>query len=302
MQEYLDQIGANINVAFSGLFFTLIWTRILMMSVMIPFIFGKPVPRYVALAASLAMAFFVYPNIVPGMPPPISDDILLLVMLYLKEAFYGFCIGMSVSIIFHSFTSVGQMIDNQRGVSIARVLIPQLGEQGSIFGAFLFQFGIVIYFLIGGHLAFLDSFFMSYATLPVMDFPIVGPGLFPMIDLFIRITAEVIYIALQMSAPVIIAILLADIILGIANRIAPQINVWMLGFQLKGYIGVLLLFLSITMIGDQMSKYTMKSDGYADQVIEFLQGKVPVQVPDAPPEELGLPNFLDSAPPVKTIP
>ena len=72
-----------------------------------------------------------------------------------------------------------------------------------------------------------------------------------------RITGEVIYIGIQMAAPVIIAIFFVDIILGIANRIAPQINVWMLGFTLKGYVGVLLLFISITMISDRIVYYSI---------------------------------------------
>lgn len=300
MQEFLNRIGINVNIAFHLIFLSLIWVRVLATVAVLPFLFGKPVPRYVAVAASMVLAVFVYPCIVPSAPLPLNEDILALVVLYLKEAFYGLAIGMSVAIIFHAFMSVGQMVDNQRGMSIARVLIPQLGEQASVSSLFLYQMGIVIYLSLGGHRLFFNSFYHSFVALPVLEFPVAGPGMFPLMDLFIRITGQVIYIAIQMAAPVIIAIFFADMILGIANRVSPQINVWMLGFTLKGYIGILLLFVSITMIGDQMGRQSLISNRYADQVIELLKGRVPL-VPEVPMPEEGLPRPEGGPPPVRSI-
>jgi flagellar biosynthetic protein FliR len=190
------------------------------------------------------------------------------------------------------------MIDNQRGMSIARVLIPQLGEQGSMSGTFLFQFGLVIYLTIGGHRIFLQSFFNSFVSLPILEFPKAGPGLFALMDLFIRISGEVFLIAIQLAAPVIIAIFVADIILGVANRVAPQINVWELGFNVKGYIGILLLFVSLTLIADQIRYLSLKSNMNADRVIEHLQGRAEIPGEEAPPPEEGRIKPEASPPPV----
>lgn len=301
LQDVLARVGVTIDVAFSLIFLSLVWVRVLAMASVIPFITGKPVPRSVLVGASMVMALFVFPNIVPHQPAPLADDLLKLFMLYIKEVFYGISIGFAVALLFYGLESAGQMIDNQKGMSIARVLIPQLGEQGSLTGMFLFQLAIVIYLAIGGHRLFFESFFMSFQTLPVLDFPVAGPGLFPMMDLFIKISGEVLFIALQLAAPVIIAIFVADIILGIANRVAPQINVWELGFNIKGYVGLLLLFVSVTMIGDQIKYYAMKSNSYSEQVIEHLQGKAQVEgaVPETGPEE-GLPKPESAPPPVIT--
>ncbi len=301
MDDFLGQLGVNVNVTFHLIFFSLVWVRVLMMASVLPFIFGKPLPKYVVVAVSMALAVFVYPAIVPSVPPPLPEELIVLVMLFVKEAFYGFIIGMSVAVIFHAFASVGQMIDNQRGMSIARILIPQLNQQGSLSGIFLFQLGIVLYLVGGGHLIFFNSFFMSFTVLPVMGFPSVGPGLYPLVDLFMNLTGEVIYIALQMSAPVIIAIFMADIILGIANRIAPQINVWMLGFTLKGYVGILLLFIAITMIGDQMIVYSKKANRYTDEAIRLMEGKVPEDAPQLISPEEGLPKSEEGVPKVESF-
>ncbi len=287
MQEILSRIGVNIDVAFSLIFLSLIWVRVLGMASVIPFLTGKPVPRYVVVGFSMVLAIFVYPNIAPAQHVPLTDDFLQLFMLYIKEVFFGIAIGFAVAILFYGLESAGQMIDNQRGMSIARVLIPQLGEQGSLTGTYLFQLAIVLYLAMGGHRLFLSSFFQSFATLPVLEFPRAGPGLFPMMDLFIKISGEVLLIALQLAAPIIISIFVADIILGVANRVAPQINVWELGFNVKGYVGILMLFVSITLIADQIKYYSMKSNQYADRVIGHLQGKTEVEEEEVvkPPEE-----------------
>ena len=301
MQEVLNKLGVDFNASFALLFFLLVWVRVLAMASVIPFLFGKPVPRYVLVAASMTLAFFVYPNIVPKVPPPLAQDLMMFVVLFLKEVFYGLVIGFSGAIVFYAYESVGQMIDNQRGVSIARLLIPQLGEQGSISGLFLFQLGMVIYLVLGGHLVFLDAFFTSYEALPVLAFPTVGPGFIPLMTLFMQITGEVLYIALQMSAPVLIAIFLADIILGLANRVAPQINVWELGFHIKGYIGILLLFFALTMIGEQMNRYSMEYTRHERDAIELLQGKIPPGLEEEAPHEEGLPKPESGVPAVKSV-
>ena len=300
MQELATKFGLDVNVAFVLIFYSLIWVRILGMAAMVPFLLGKPVPKYVMVGASAAMAVFVYPNLIPAVHPHLADDWMLLAVLYVKEAFYGITMGMAVGIIFHAFASVGQMIDNQRGMSIARILIPSLGQQLSVSALFIFQLSIVIFFTTGGHLLFFDSFFSSYLVLPVLEFPVMGPGFFPLVDLFINITGEVIFIALQMSAPVIIAIFLADLILGIANRVAPQINVWMLGFTLKGYVGILLMFISFTMICSQIEYYCLRSDRHVDQIVELLRGRVPVDAPQLDAPESGLPKTKEGIQPVIT--
>lgn len=303
MEEIFKKLGVNINVAFHLLFFSLVWTRAMAMTAFVPFLFGKPAPRNVVTGASVVLAAFVYPHIVPKVPPPLTEEILVIVMLYVKEVFYGLAIGLVSGVLFHAFAAVGQMIDNQRGVSIARALIPQLGEQGSITGAFLFQLGLVIYLAIGGHCQFLSAFFESYLSLPVLEMPKVGPGFFPFVDLFITVGGELLMIAVQLSMPVIIAIFLSDLILGIANRIAPQINVWELGFNVKGYLGILMLALSITVLGDQIQAYTLKSNQYTATTIKYLRGEVPKGVPLTPQEpSLGMPQPEDGTPAVKSLP
>ena len=300
MDELYRKLGVNIDVSFYLIYYSLIWVRVIAMTAMIPYLFGKPVPRYVTMGASIMLAIFIFKNVAPAEPTPMAEDRLLLIVLYLKEAFYGMVMGFTSAIVFHAMSSVGQMIDNQRGMSIARSILPQLGQQVSISGIFLFQLAIVLFLAMGGHTLFFDAFFRSFEVLPVLEFPAVGPGMFPLMDMFMTLTGKVIFIAMQIATPVIIAIFLADLILGLANRIAPQINVWMLGFTIKGSLGLLMLFISITMVASQIEYYTMESNRYVDEAVELLHGKVPEGAPQLPAPEEGLQPEL-GIPEVKTV-
>ena len=269
----MHKLGINVNFSFVLIFASLVWVRMLSIMTVIPFLFGRPVPRTVRVGGSMVLAAFAYRYLIPSAPQAIPEDMIILAVLYLKEAFIGLIIGFGAGLIFYGFEAAGQMIDAQRGMSIARVLIPELGSQSSLSGTFLFQLAIVTYLSIGGHHLFFNAVYSSYQVLPLFEFPRVEAGFFPLMDFFMVLTAQILVLSVQIAAPVIIAILVADIILGVANRIAPQINVWELGFNVKGYLGVLAMFLAITLIINQMEHYTAESTAGLSTIIDLLRGR-----------------------------
>jgi len=275
MEHMFEKLGINLNFEFSIVYASLLWIRLLTIVSIVPFLFGKPVPRKMRVGAAMVLMFFLFPLMKPAVPPEITNDSLVLFALYMKEAFIGLCLGFSVSMIFYGFDAAGRMIDNQRGASLARVLIPQLGTQGSLSGQLLFQMAIVLYLVFGGHLLFLKTVFESYQLIPIFEFPNIQPGLFPLMDFFITLSGQVLALAVQIAAPVIIAILMADIILGLTNRVAPQINVWELGFNIRGFIGILTLFFAITLIARQIHIHTGHADKNTNTVIQVFEGVIP---------------------------
>lgn len=299
MESYLKALGLNINFPFALIMAALIWARVLSVIVTIPFLFGKPVPRNVRTGASIILTLFLYPLLITEESLPTDIQNLQLFALFLKEILFGLSIGFAAALIFYGFEGAGQMIDNQRGVSLARILIPELGQQTSISGAFLFQFSIVLFLVLGGHRIFLGAFAESYQVLPLLQFPQSAEGLLPLLDLFMKMTGKIFFIAIQIAAPVIIAVLITDIILGVANRFAPQINVWELGFNIRGYVGILLLFLSLTFIARQVEHYVAQSSRETKQVILDLKGE---RMAPAKPAERGPEEKLEHPHPVVPFP
>ena len=297
MENLFARIGINIDFAFVLTFAALIWARMLAMVSTVPFVFGKPVPKMIRVGVSVALTAFLYPLLVPKVPVPITNNLLELFLLFFKEIFFGLVIGFSSAMIFYGFEAAGRMIDNQRGVSLARVLLPELGEQTSLSGQFLFLLAVVVYLSLGGHRLFLNAFIESYQVLPVLSFP-QSSNFLSLIDVLGTMTGQILFIAAQISMPVLIAIFIVDIILGVANRLAPQINVWEMGFNIRGYLGVLILYLSLTVIAKQMEHYTFASIPQVENVIQQLKNPAPIA-----PQELKLedqPKPLEV--PVQSIP
>ncbi|MBI2343195.1 MAG: flagellar biosynthetic protein FliR [Deltaproteobacteria bacterium] len=283
MDAMLRQFGVHASFQFVFIFALLVWTRMLALVSMVPFPWGKPVPMLVRVSGATVMMVFVVPLLLPSEPPPITNNMLLVGTLFLKEAILGVVIGFAASLVFYGFEAAGHMIENQRGMSIAHVLIPQLGTQGSLASQLLFLLSITIYFVMQGHVIFLETFYHSFVTFPVLEFPAIAPGWFPLVDFLAKSSGAILTMAIGVAAPVIIAILLADIILGVANRVAPQINVWELGFNIKGYLGVLILALMMVLMTEVFTE-TFRAQRAVDTTTQqLLERRIPVEgLPGAP--------------------
>lgn len=270
MNDALRVLGINVDWSFMFQVGTLILIRFAMMTSVMPFLIGKPVPGMIRLGFSLIMTIFLYPYLAPSDPSVVPKAPMLLFLLYFKEAFYGLAIGIMSSIVFHAFEGAGGIVDNQRGAAQARLLIPQLGEQSSLFGNLNYQLGIVIFLSLGGHLYFLKAVIESYELLPLFSLPQHRIDMLALANEFIVNTGGVLVTALQLTAPVLISIFVVDIVLGIMTKSAPAINVYELGFAIRGVLGVFIYFLGLGLMATQIGKISLTMIDQVQRIIQFL--------------------------------
>jgi flagellar biosynthesis protein FliR len=275
MNDALRVLGVNVDWTFLFNVGTLILIRFAMLTAVLPFLVGKPVPGMIRLGFSLVMTIFLFPYLAPEDHSVVPTAPMMLFLLYFKEAFYGLAIGIAASIVFHAFEGAGGIVDNQRGAAQARLLIPQLGEQGSLFGTLNFQLGIVIFLTLHGHLYFLKALIESYQVLPLFSLPQQKIDMLAMADEFIKNTGGVLVTALQLTAPILISIFVTDVVLGIMSKSAPAINVYELGFAIRGVLGVFIYFLSLGLVATQMGKLSLGMVGQVQRIIDFLAMKPP---------------------------
>ncbi|QQR82048.1 MAG: flagellar biosynthetic protein FliR [Deltaproteobacteria bacterium] len=195
---------------------------------------------------------------------------VMTLMIYMKEMFYGLAIGLAASLMFHAFEAAGAMVDNQRGAAQARLLIPALAAESSIFGNFNYLFGIAIFLSLGGHVVFLKAVIDSYELLPILEFPKSQPNVMLMMGEMMKMSGYVLVLALQLTAPILITIFIADVVMAVMNKAAPSIHVWELGFIMRGVLGVLMYFFASGLISEQMGKYSFQMIQQVKQVIRLL--------------------------------
>ena len=209
-----------------------------------PFLGGKltPVSTRIGVAIILSVAFL--PTIIQYSAHEDLDFTWLFTLLAIKELFIGFVLGFFVSIPFFIAQSCGILIDYLRGASIMQAQDPTMQNQSSSIGNLFNYILIVLFFQIDGPLKFFDIFIKSYEIIPAEAF--LSSKYFNMnmllwkhgADLINKITA----LSIQLAAPALVAVLMAEMFLGIANRLAPQVQIAFLGMSLKSLVGLLVLW------------------------------------------------------------
>lgn len=220
--------------------------RVLPIFTIAPFFGGKVTPPTVRIAISLSFAALIFPFVDAAAPADLAAiGSVTLAALILKEVLIGTVMGFLVSLPFFAAEAAGRLADTARGSNLAEVLVPQTGAQSSPLGDFALQLAVIVFFAIDGHLLFLRSLAESYQAVPVLGFPdatsLAGAG-----ELAVAATARMLVAALGLAAPVLAALFLADLALGLVNRVSPQIQVYFIGMPLKALLGVLLFLLAIT--------------------------------------------------------
>jgi flagellar biosynthetic protein FliR len=148
-------------------------------------------------------------------------------------------------------------MDLQMGLSVATALDPVFGSVISIIGRLAFFTALIIFLTADGHHLVLSAFHQSFTYLPAGKMAnFASPALaLQMIELGSTLWLT----AIKLAAPAVLLIFLSDFTFGIVSRVAPQVNVFMLGFQVKPSLGLLGILLSLPFIVK-----------YINRLIEFM--------------------------------
>lgn len=254
----------------SVLLFALVMARVVPIVQLAPFLGGKATPRTVKTSIAFALAILVAP--VVWTPEFLFAEIstIDLGLLIAKEALVGLTLGFVTALVFESVRMAGQIIDAARGQTMANVMVPQLPERVSVTADLLYQFSIALFFVLGGHHLFVTALVRSYRVIPPADFIAVdGPQTVLTIA---RLTADSIAIGLLLALPVVAAILLADMVLALINKSAPQVNVFFLGMPAKALLGTAVVLLGLGLFADEFAVHAAENLEALQVVIETMGG------------------------------
>ncbi len=234
--------------------FLFTFARIIPIVVIAPFFGQKNVPNPVRVMLSMSLALLFFPSNLLAVPNAISSD--LFIGLLIKELLMGFVLGFFVLVPFLVVQMAGTMIDHQRGSSSLQVSDPTTQSQTSPIGVLYNYILIILFFSLNGPFIFFDGLARSYELLPVDRFI---PAIFfrannPFWKESVQLLQAMMTLAVQFAAPALIGILLTDLFLGIANRLAPQVQIVFLGMSLKSWVGLALIAAGWALLWQVMEK------------------------------------------------
>ncbi len=163
----------------------------------------------------------------------------------------GAALGFLAHLLFAAFQSAGSVIDLFGAFSIAQAFDPVSGVQTSVFGRFYALVASVLLFATGGHLLLVRGFLTSFEALPISGFQSDR-----LAEVFTADLSTFFLAALEIAAPLVAALFLTDVALGLLSRAAPEMNVFLLGLPLKVFVTISLVSVVIPVFPGTVSHLT----------------------------------------------
>lgn len=271
-----DYVSLYINTAFAqndflpflSLMF-LFMGRMLPIIALVPFFGGRVLPRPVKVTFALSLFAIFLPQLMLETKTPLNFNFTLVLFL-IKEIFVGLLIGFFLNIPFVIVQSTGILIDHQRGGSSLMVNDPTMQNQSSPLGTIFNYVLIFLFFRMDGPFLVLDIISQSYTILPPDK--MFNTGIFSntsqIVQYTTRILGNVMILSTQLAAPALIMILMTDFFLGIANRLAPQVQITFLGMPLKSLLALMIVFFGWTLFTHEIVEMGQRSLKYIALLIQ----------------------------------
>ena len=202
--------------------------------------------RMVPARVRVGLAFLIVVAAQASLPamPQVALDSPLAFMLVLQNVVIGLTLGFAVRIVFVAVEFGGELIGLQMGLNYAGFFDPASGGQATATSRFFGSIVGLLFIVINGHLLVVAAVVQSFQVFPVAPEPFA----------FLRTLrpqawgSEVFALGLWIALPLIAMLLFVNLVLGIISRVAPQMNVFAIGFPVTLGVGLIGMLLTLPMM------------------------------------------------------
>lgn len=159
------------------------------------------------------------------------------IILVVRESLVGLTVGLCAGAAFRAAEAAGRLADILRGANLAEVLSPTSDERNSPLGDLYLFVAIVVFLEMGGLRFLVTALARSYEAVPVGAPPSIS-AFGPAAALVTLTTAKLLESAIALAAPVLVALWIADVALGVVGRAAPQIPIYFAAMPAKALLGL----------------------------------------------------------------
>ncbi|WP_426447073.1 flagellar biosynthetic protein FliR [Paenibacillus sp. S-38] len=230
----MDWLAANLP----GLL--LYFCRVTAFFVIAPIFSAQHVPAQMKIGISFFVAFIAFVG--TGTATPVAMDSLFILTL-VREVLVGLCLGFIAYMFVSVLQIAGSFIDIAIGFGMANVIDPLTGHQSPLIGNFKYMVALLLFLGFDGHHYLLEAIMRSYEWVPLSNEMFAKAYNGQLSEFMVKTFATVFSLSFQMAAPLVVALFLTDVGLGLLARVAPQFNIFVIGLPVKMILGFLLLVL-----------------------------------------------------------
>jgi flagellar biosynthetic protein FliR len=232
--------------------FFLVLGRISPLFLLAPLFSSKLLPARARGIVAVALTIGIAPIAMRGADVPL--DLWSIAGLMLKEMLVGAGFAFALAALFAAIQVAGNVLDTLIGFSFGALVDPMTGTNGGVLNQLYALVGVVIFVVIDGDAWVIQGLARSYEAVPLADAPAIGSLVEGVQVAFSGIFGA----AIQVGAPVLLAVLLTDVAFGLVSRVVPQLNVFAVGFPAKVTVGLVLVGASLPFVagwlGDELQR------------------------------------------------
>lgn len=200
-------------------------------------IFGRrniPAMTKAAITVVLSVAVMVPMDDLTGID---LSNIIVMMFMLTKEFLLGFILGLIMNIYFSVVSISGEIMDMQMGLGMSKMYDPGSNIQMPLIGSFYNIILMLVFFMTNSHLNLLQIMAYSFKIFPVNSISIN-----PAIGIYLlEIFKHIFILSIKLAFPIIASELITETGVGIVMRAVPQINVFIVGVQIKILLAILVL-------------------------------------------------------------
>ncbi|MEM9563410.1 MAG: flagellar biosynthetic protein FliR [Actinomycetota bacterium] len=230
--------------------FLLAMTRVVTVLTVAPPFRGSTMPVRVRVAIAASVGFLVGPRVEADVPIEVVPLIAALVYQVVVGALFGFVIQLLLSVPLVA----GSMIDGLSGLSASSLFDPMADSAATPAARLNQLLASMILIGIGGHLLIMRGIIRSYEAAPLS-----GLRLSDLDTLMSEGAGQLLLAAVEISFPLLVALLMTETVLALAARAAPRLNVMVVGFAVKGFVFLLAFGLTVPLLINGVSVLLTRS-------------------------------------------
>jgi flagellar biosynthesis protein FliR len=242
LNTLLHQIG---GAKVTGFF--LVLARVTPLFILAPLFSSPMMPPRVRSVVAVGLAIGLTPLAVQGQQLP--TDPLSVVGLLVVQLLVGGAFAFAVGAVFAAVEAAGSITDLVSGFSFGSIVDPVDNNQGGVMSTVYGLVGLAMFIAIGGDAWTLRGLARTFNLVPLTKAPQIA-SLSSGVE---QAAASIFVSALEVAAPVLLALLITDVAFGMVSRIVPQVNIFGVGFPLKVGVAMLIVSAALPFLGTFMS-------------------------------------------------
>lgn len=250
--------SAELNAFVASLLWPL--TRILGLIATAPLFSNQRVPMRVKACLGIFLALIVAPAVpaVPATDPMSLAGLLILI----QQLLIGLAMGFAMRIVFSAIEMAGEIVGLTMGLGFATFFDPQTQGRSSAIAQFLSLLMLMVYLAANFHLVMLSALVDSFNSMPISATPM-GSGIFQQIPAW---GGKIFSAGVQLSLPIIAALLINNVALGILTRAAPQLNLFGIGFPIAIGVGFIMIGITLPYLANPIERLLQEGVWMAQRI------------------------------------